>query len=74
MLKALPPAHQVAFHHEVYNEAGDLLVKAKVELFFMEAKGMKRTNCPEALRQKLEPFFEENTGADNLNESAPTGQ
>lgn len=56
-LRELPLHHKIEFHHDVYNEAGDHLVSGKVTLYFMEAKGMKRTGMPLPLQEKLQPFF-----------------
>lgn len=57
MLKELPVHHKIEFHHEVFNEAGELLAVGKIILYFMEAKGMKRTTMPSRLLEKLEPYF-----------------
>lgn len=57
ILKELPIHHKIEFHHEVYNEANELLVIGKIILYFMEAKGMKRTTMPSPLLQKLQPYF-----------------
>lgn len=56
-LKELPVHHKIEFHHEVFNESGDLLVVGKVILYFMEASGMKRTTMPVQLLNKLQPYF-----------------
>lgn len=57
MLKELPVHHKIEFHHEVYNEKQELLVVGKIILYFMEAKGMKRTTMPDLLLEKLQPYF-----------------
>jgi acyl-CoA thioester hydrolase len=57
MLKELPARHKIEFHHEVYNEPGELLVTAKITLYFMEASAMKPTAMPEQLLLKLQPYF-----------------
>ena len=57
ILKELPIHHKIEFHHEVYNEANELLVIGKIILYFMEATGMKRTTMPSPLLQKLQPYF-----------------
>ena len=57
ILKELPVHHKIEFHHEVYNEAKELLTTGRVILYFMEAKTMKRTVMPEQLLQKLQPYF-----------------
>lgn len=57
ILKELPVHHKIEFHHEVFNEKQELLASAKIILYFMEAKTMKRTTMPEALLKKLQPYF-----------------
>lgn len=57
MLKELPVHHKIEFFQEVYNEKKELLASAKVILYFLEAKTMKRTTMPEELRLKLQPYF-----------------
>jgi len=56
-LKELPVHHKIEFHHEVLNEGGELLAAAKIILYFMEAKGMKRTTMPAPLLEKIKPYF-----------------
>lgn len=58
ILKELPVHHKIEFHHEVYNEQNELLAAAKIVLYFMEAKTMKRTTMPDALFQKLKSYFD----------------
>ena len=57
ILKELPVHHKIEFHHEVLNEKGEILASAKIILYFMESKTMKRTTMPEQLLQKLQPYF-----------------
>lgn len=57
ILKELPVHHKIEFHHEVYNEQDELLAVGKIILYFMEARGMKKTSMPAELFKKLEPFF-----------------
>jgi acyl-CoA thioester hydrolase len=57
ILKELPVHHKIEFHHEVYNEQQELLVLGKIILYFMEAKGMKRTTMPEQMLERLQPYF-----------------
>lgn len=59
MLKELPVHHKIEFHHEVYNEKGELLVVGKIILYFMEAGTMKRTTMSPQLLEKLQPYFSE---------------
>lgn len=57
ILKELPVHHKIEFYHEVYNEKNELLVSGKIILYFMEAKGMKRTTMPPELLEKLQTYF-----------------
>lgn len=57
MLKELPVHHKIEFHHEVYNEHAELLAVGKIILYFMEAKGMKKTTMPALLLEKLQSYF-----------------
>jgi acyl-CoA thioester hydrolase len=57
ILKELPVHHKIEFHHEVFNEKEELLATAKIILYFLEAKSMKRTNMPEPLFKQLRPYF-----------------
>ncbi len=57
ILKELPLHHKITFHHEIYNEAGELLNTGDVTLYFMQAKDMKRCEMPAVLRDKLEKYF-----------------
>ena len=57
-LKEFPLHHKIIFHSEIFNEQGDLINIGVVTLYFMEAKDMKRCQIPEALRLKLEKYFQ----------------
>jgi acyl-CoA thioester hydrolase len=57
ILKELPVHHKIEFQQEAYNEKKELLVSAKVILYFIEAKTMKRTTMPQRLLEKLQPYF-----------------
>ena len=57
-LKEMPVHHKIEFYHEVFNEREELLCSAKIILYFMEKDGMKRTTLPEALKKKLERYFQ----------------
>jgi acyl-CoA thioester hydrolase len=59
ILKELPADHRIEFHHEVYNEEEKLLTTARVVLYFMDIKKIKKTKMPEVLREKLEKYFHE---------------
>ena len=56
-LKELPNHHKIVFHHEIYNEADELLNTGEVTLYFMEAKSMKRCDMPEKLRDVLKHYY-----------------
>ena len=57
ILKELPHDHKIEFLHEIWNEQEELLATAKVLLYFMESNTMKRTTMPQALLQKIAPYF-----------------
>ena len=57
ILKEMPIHHKIVFHHEIYNEAYELLNTGDVTLYFMQAKTMKRCEMPEILKEKLAPCF-----------------
>jgi acyl-CoA thioester hydrolase len=57
ILKELPVDHKIEFLHEVFNEKQELLATAKIILYFMEARTMKRSTMPVQLLLKLQPYF-----------------
>lgn len=57
IVKELPIHHKIEFHHEVYNERKELLATARIILYFMEAKTMKRTTMPDELVKKTTTLF-----------------
>ena len=57
LLKELPIHHKIEFHHEVFNEKSELLAVAKIILYFMESKTMKKTTMPSPLLEKIQPYF-----------------
>ena len=57
ILKELPNHHKIVFHHEIYNEADELLNTGDVTLYFMEANGMKRCDMPDKLKEVLKHYF-----------------
>ncbi len=57
ILNEYPSGHKMEFHHEVFNEKKELLATARVMLYAMEAKTMKRTTLPEPLLSQLQPYF-----------------
>ena len=58
MVKELPQAHEIVFHHEVHNENGKLLTTGRVTLYFMDSKTGRKSSMPEELRTILGPFFQ----------------
>jgi acyl-CoA thioester hydrolase len=58
ILKELPVHHKIEFHHEVLNEKNQLLAVAKMIIFFMEAKTMKRSTMPAVILEKLKSYFD----------------
>ncbi len=56
-LRELPAEHKIIFHQEVFNEAGKLLTTGTVSLYFLDVKTKKRAIMPDAMREKLLPFF-----------------
>ena len=57
-LRELPSNHKIEFHHEVFNEKKELLTIGKVCLYFIDITTKQRSTMPNAMLQKLIPFFE----------------
>jgi acyl-CoA thioester hydrolase len=57
ILREMPLHHKITFHHEIYNEADELLNTGDITLYFMDAKSMKRCPMPEVLKEKLSRYF-----------------
>ena len=57
ILKELPAHHKIVFHHEIYNQADELLNTGDVTLYFMIAKEMKRCDMPQKLKEVLQQYF-----------------
>jgi acyl-CoA thioester hydrolase len=51
------PTSKIIFHHEVYNEQGELLTLAKLVLVFMNIETKRPTRCPQMLLDKMLPYF-----------------
>ncbi len=56
-LRELNQGSKIVFHSELYNEQEQLLNKAVVTLVFYSGKERKKTNMPEELFNRLEPYF-----------------
>jgi len=57
-LKELPTTHRIEFIQEVYSEDGKLLTVGKVLLYFLKAGTMEKTDMPQYLAEKLQPYFQ----------------
>lgn len=57
ILKELPTNHKIQFHSELYNHKGELLNVGVTTLAFIDARQKTRMNMPDALREKLAPYF-----------------
>ncbi len=55
-LRTLPTA-KITFHYEIFNEAGDLLNEAEVQLVFTDSVSRKPVRPPKDLMGALSPFF-----------------
>jgi len=56
-LRELTTDHRIEFYQEVFNESKKLLTSGRVVLYFLKASTRERTNMPDELRKKLEPYF-----------------
>ena len=56
ILKDLP-TKIIEFHHEIYNEAGKIIHKGNVKLFFIDMKTNKRVSTPLFLTDKIKHLF-----------------
>ena len=56
-LRELPLHHKIVFHGEIYNEQKELLNTGDVTLYFLDAETMKRSEMPDALKEKLSKYF-----------------
>ncbi|QJB35959.1 acyl-CoA thioesterase [Chitinophaga oryzae] len=57
ILKELPKSSRIQFHSELYNEKGELLNVGVTTLVFIDVKTKQKAGLPEALKERLEPFF-----------------
>ena len=56
-VKELPDDHRIEFFQEVYNEKEKLLTTGKAVLYFIDANTKSKTNMPQQLRDRIEPYF-----------------
>lgn len=57
VLRELPGNHRIEFFQDVYNEQNQLLCAGRVVLYFLDAATRGKTNIPQTMREKLQPFF-----------------
>jgi acyl-CoA thioester hydrolase len=55
-LRTLPTA-RITFFHEIFNEAGDLINEAEIQLVFTDSVSRKPVRPPKDLMDALAPFF-----------------
>jgi acyl-CoA thioester hydrolase len=58
-IRQLPTDHEIIFDCEILNERRKLLTTGKIRLFFMDKVSWKKVSIPEALKNKLAPFYPE---------------
>ncbi len=51
------PAKDIRFRYEIYNEAGQLLNGALVQLCFLDASTQKRIDAPDFITAPLQSYF-----------------
>jgi acyl-CoA thioester hydrolase len=56
-LRELTGDHRIEFHHEVLNEANQLLTIGRVVLYFLVASTKQRCNIPAEFKERLLPYF-----------------
>ena len=59
MLTEIPSDHRIEFLQEAYNEAGKLICKATILLYFMDTATNSKITMPSMLIDKLQPYFQE---------------
>lgn len=57
ILKELPEGSKIQFYSELYNEEQQLLNKGLTTLVFYNPKEKQKVNMPDALHDRLAPFF-----------------
>jgi acyl-CoA thioester hydrolase len=56
-IREMPVSYKIEFYHEVFNERRKILTSGKVLLYFLEQATRRRTHIPEALKNRLAPYF-----------------
>lgn len=57
-LKEFPVDHKITFHHEVFNEADQLLCSGNITLFFLEKNTRQKISMPAILKEKLTEYYQ----------------
>lgn len=57
-VRDMPESYKIIFYSEIYNQEEKLLTTGHVTLYFMDVKEMKKTQMPEAIREKLKEKFD----------------
>jgi acyl-CoA thioester hydrolase len=57
IIKEMPSGSFIQFHSELYNEKNKLINKGVTTLAFFDIQLKKKTQMPDALREKLAPYF-----------------
>lgn len=55
------PHHKIVFHSQILNEAGKILTKSEVTLFFVDAVNFEKASIPEPLKKLMLEYFPEGT-------------
>lgn len=58
-IRALTKGPKIVFHVEVFNEQEKLLTAGTVTLYFLQKDNWKKTYMPQAMYDKLLPFFKQ---------------
>lgn len=51
------PTKMITFEHDIHNEAGTLVNRGSVKLFFIDMESDKRVSCPTLILDQLQPHF-----------------
>lgn len=58
LVKEKPEGSRIRFEYETYNEAGEMLNVGETTMVFVYIKNGRPTAIPEAIRQKIGPYFQ----------------
>lgn len=51
------PSHKIVFHSEILNEAGKILTKSEVTLYFVDAANFGKSSLPKSFEKLLKKYF-----------------